>query len=145
MIMQNILQEVNLRMDRERLLMYIERIISELDGTRSVINVGNALAFLGHMKTMGQMAFEPDTVYRLASVLFFDDTEDLRTWDKKYNEKKIAGWREDGTLDFFYNKPFKELIGLKDISETDLKLYLERAQELTDAYKSVLNSATPGL
>lgn len=142
MVMQNLLQEVNLRMDRERFLEYVKRIISELDGTRNVVNVGNALAFLGHMKTMGEMAFEPDTVYRLASVIFFDDTEDLRTWDKKYNEKKIAGWKEDGTLDFFYSKPFKELIGLNDISETDLKTYLERAQELIDGYKSVLSSAT---
>lgn len=143
MIIQNILQEVYLRIDRERLAQYIKRITSEIDGSRGQINIGNALAYLGQLNTMTELAFEPDTVYRLASVIYFDETEDLRKWDRKYNEQKIVGWKENGTLDFFFNKPFRELIGLKDISLTDLKDYLEKVAALSEGYRSVMNSETP--
>lgn len=143
MFIQNFLQEVFFRMDSERLKEYIARITSEIDGTRGQINIGNALEFLHHMKNLTQLAFEPDTVYRLASTVFFDDTEDLRTWDRGHNEKKIQGWREDGTLDFFYKKGFSELIGLRNISQTDMRDYLDKAARLSEEYRRVLNSGAP--
>ena len=119
---QNFLQEVYFRMDLDRLKMYISRVREEIDGSKNgQINVGNACAFLDQMKNLTELAFEPDTVYRLASVIFFDDTEDVTKWDKAHNDKKIAAWKEEGTLDFFYKRPFTALMRLKDISETDLR------------------------
>lgn len=142
MVIQNFLQEVNMRMDRERLKLYAKRMREELDGTKGTINVGNAIMLVEQILTLTELAFEPDTVYRLASALHFDATEDLTTWDKGHNDKKIKGWKEAGTLDFFYRKPLKELIGLRDISETDLRGFLEKVQALNDAYSTSL-SATP--
>lgn len=141
-IIANFLQEVFFRMDREMLRMYVTRIKSEIDGTKGQINIGNALEFLGHMDKLTGLAFESDTMYRLASAVYFDDTELLNTWDQKHNEHKIQGWKEDGTLDFFFKRPFSELTGLKNISVTDMRGFLEASVRLKDEYKRVLNSAT---
>lgn len=143
MVIQNFLQEVFFRMDLERLKAYITRIISELDNSKGQVNVGNAIVFLHQMKSLTELAFEPDTIYRLASAVYFDETEDLRSWDGKHNELKITGWKEDGTLDFFYKKGFAELIGLKDISETDMRDYLDKAARMSEELKRVLNSEAP--
>lgn len=140
MVLQNFLQEVNFRMSTDTLKMYISKITNELNATKGAVNIGNALELLGHMKHLTELAFEPDTVYRMASVLFFDDTEDLRTWNRQHNEKKIAAWKSEATLDFFYKRPFTELTGLSGISETDLQNYLAKVSSLTEKYTSVIQS-----
>jgi hypothetical protein len=149
MFVQNFLQEVFYRMDLDRLKAYIARIRSEIDGSKKdkegtpQVNFGNAIVFLDQMKTLTELAFEPETVYRLASVIYFDESEDVTKWDKGHNDKKIAAWKEDGTLDFFYGRPFIELTGLKGISETDLRECLDKFQRLTDVYNIALSSKTP--
>lgn len=147
MFVQNFLQETMYRMTVDRLKAYIARVRSEIDGTKMKdggpqINIGNAIVFLDQMKNLTELAFEPETVYRLASVIYFDETEDITKWDKDHNDKKIAAWKEEGTLDFFYGRPFIELTGLKGISETDLRDCLDKFQKLTDEYNTVLNSGT---
>lgn len=140
MVIQNFLQEVFFRMDSERLKQYINKIVSELDNSKGSINVGNAIVWLHQMKTLTELAFEPETIYRLASAIYFDATEDLRTWDREYNGKKIDGWKENRTLDFFFSKPFIELIGLKNMSETDIQDYLEKVASMNAEFGRVLNS-----
>lgn len=149
MFVQNFLQEVFYRMTVDRLKAYIARVRSEIDGSKTTadgtpqVNFGNAIVFLDQMKNLTELAFEPETVYRLASVIYFDETEDVTRWDRAHNEKKIAAWKEEGTLDFFYGRPFIELTGLSGISETDLRDCLEKYQRLTESYSTVLNSGTP--
>jgi len=138
LILQGMLQEVNFRMSLDTLRAYVKRIKEELNGSKGTVNLGNALMFLGHMENLTELAFEPDTVYRLASCLFFDDVEDLRGWDKKHNEDKIRAWRENGTLDFFYNKLFQEFINLRNTSEIDIAVYLDRVGELKKSYDSAI-------
>ncbi len=140
LILQAFLQEVNFRMSTETLKTYIVKISEHLNGSKGTINIGNALELLGHMKNLTELAFEPDTVYRLASCLFFDEHEDLRTWDKGHNEKKIRAWREEGTHDFFYDKLFQELTGLSDISETAITDYLDKVAELKKSYDYAIQS-----
>jgi hypothetical protein len=140
LVLQAFLQEVNFRMSTDTLKTYILKITQELNGSKGSVNLGNALELLGHMKNLTELAFEPDTVYRLGSCLFFDDSEDLRTWDKGHNENKIRAWRAMGTLDFFYDKLFQELTGLKDISQTAITDYLEKVGDLKKKYDSVIQS-----
>lgn len=139
LILQGMLQEVNFRMSLDTLKAYLKKLDEELNGSKGSINIGNALVYIGHMKNLTELAFEPETVYRLASCLFFDDKEDLRSWDKRHNEAKIRAWRENGTLDFFYNKVFQEFINLRNISETDIRDYLDQVEELKKNYDSVIH------
>lgn len=127
-------------MDLERLKQYINTIVSELDNSKGTVNVGNAIVYLHQMKTLTELAFEPETIYRLSSGIYFDDTEDLRTWDRTHNEIKIKGWKENGTLDFFFSKPFIELTGLKNMSQIDIQDYLDKVASMNEEYGRVLNS-----
>jgi hypothetical protein len=53
----------------------------------------------------------PDFVYKLASVIFFDNTESPYSYSFEYNKKKIEEWKKSGdTLDFFLSRLSNELI-----------------------------------
>lgn len=128
--MQDFLQEVNLRASLDTLKDENKIITAHLDGSKGNINLGKALEILSIQRQRCDLAFEPDTVYRLASCLFFDETEVLTSWDKSHNEQKIKQWKEANVQDFFFHKLFQELTGLKDLSPDVLANYLKAAPEL---------------
>jgi hypothetical protein len=54
---------------------------------------------------------EPDLMYKLASVIFFDQNENPTVYEFKYGENKIKAWKKNTSLtDFFLSKPLRELI-----------------------------------
>jgi hypothetical protein len=128
--MQDFLQEVNLRATIDTLKEENRIVTANLDMSKGKIDLGKALEVLSIQRQRLELAFEPDTVYRLASCLYFDETEVLTAWDKAYNEKKIAVWKESHTLDFFFHKLFQELTGLKDLSRDVLTNYLQKVPEV---------------
>jgi hypothetical protein len=67
----------------------------------------------------------PDFIYKLASVVFFDKSESLYSYDHEYNSKKIDKWKAaGGTLDFFSKTPLAELVPLLKMPERDTQTYL---------------------
>lgn len=67
----------------------------------------------------------PDFIYKLASVVFFDKSESLYSYDHDYNSKKIDKWKAaGGTLDFFSKTPLAELVPLLKMPERDTQTYL---------------------
>lgn len=142
MFIQNFLQEVNLRMNLDTLKDYIKAMRKQIDGSKGAVDIVRLAVLIDQMESRVELAFEPDTVYRLASCIFFDETELLTTYNLKHNEAKIAAWKSEGTLDFFYKKPFEELTGLKGISPDVIRNYLEAvpkyAEKLTYAMREQL-------
>ncbi len=54
---------------------------------------------------------EPELMYKLASVVFFDQFENPYTYEFKYGENKMKFWKKNTCLkDFFLQKPLLELI-----------------------------------
>ena len=111
---------------------------AHLDGSKGTINIGKVLEILSIHRQQYDLAFEPETVFRLASCLYFDETEDLRTWDKKHNEEKIKKWKESHTIDFFFHKLFQELTGLRNLSPTVLQNYLQKAPETIKGWQLII-------
>ena len=67
----------------------------------------------------------PDFIYKLASVIFFDKTESLYSYDYDYNKLKIEKWKAaGGTLDFFSKTPLAELVPSLRMPEKDTQTYL---------------------
>jgi len=127
--LQDFLQETQLRMTIEQARKDNEIMTSHLDGSKGTINIAKVLEILSIHRQQFNLAFEPDTVFRLASCLFFDEAEDLRTWDKQHNEEKIKRWKESHTVDFFFHRLFQELTGLNNLSRTVLVNYLQQVPE----------------
>ena len=55
-----------------------------------------------NLKERLNLAPFPDHIYKLASVIFFDETESPYSYDFEYNQKKIAAWKKDGDLLYFF-------------------------------------------
>jgi len=63
------------------------------------------------LKQRLELPKEPDLMYKLASVVFFDQKENPEVYEFKYGENKIKAWKKNTELtDFFLSKPLQELI-----------------------------------
>ena len=132
-MVQTYFLEYDLRMDHKLFKQYIESIEKTLDGSAGQVNIGKAFELISKMKARAELAFAPDQAYNLASIVYFDETEDLYKYDLDYNRTKISRWKEAGDLAFFYTKPLDDLLGLKNFSEPDLAAYIKAADQiLTD-------------
>lgn len=126
------LKEVDLRMNLETLQNYVNEIKRVLNGgdKKNLVSMEALWRVTLNLESRISLAFEPASVERLAAVLFFDETEDLRTYDRKYGEDKIKYWKENNVKDFFLTMPIIELLGLKGISLTSLEEYIQESQQL---------------
>lgn len=67
---------------------------------------------------------EPDLMFKLASVVFFDQYENPLTYEFKYGENKIRNWKKSTSLtDFFLQKPLLELIPYLQNAGENLEQY----------------------
>lgn len=140
-IMQTFLQEYNLRTDLDTLRGNIKQLKKCLNPTvkdgKGQLELGRALELLDIMDQQAEIAFEPETVYRLASCIYFDDKEIISSYDKDHNENKIARWKEANTVDFFFDKLFQELTNLRVTSKDDLLNYLDKVPQLLGGWKKM--------
>lgn len=129
------LKEHEIRMDIETLKGYIQLMEDEINAKDGAISIHNLSVIIYKLKTRTNMAWNIDTIKRLASVIYFDRTENLKGYDEEYGKKKITFWDENKNLDFFLQTPIAELLGLQGISETFLQTYIqEQTQTLRDLY-----------
>lgn len=117
------LKEADLRMDRETLINFIETMKNILNGgpKKNNVSMTEMVKIILNMESRIVLGFEPASIARLASVIYFDETEDLKTYNKVHGLKKVEFWKKNNTMDFFLTKPIVELFGLSDISITFLE------------------------
>lgn len=129
-VLQSFLLSYDLRMDYTLFKAYLEQIESVLNGAKGSINLAKAFELIEKMKARAALAFDPAQAYNIASVVYFDQNEDLYKYDSIHNQNKIAAWKEAGQLDFFYTRPISELLGLSNFSESALTEYIKEASDL---------------
>lgn len=139
-VLQAYLQEYYLRTSLEQLKAGLAKVKGYLNPTigkdgGGTLQLGKALEQLEIMEQRANIAFEPDTVFRLASVLYFDDQEILSAYDRQHNEKKIQAWKDSEAVDFFFHKLFQELTLLRPTSKTDLVNYLRQVPGLLNGWR----------
>jgi len=123
------LREHELRMTPKMFNDYLDKIEAQLNGRSGTIELSKIAVMIYNMRSHANLAFLPETIEKLASVVYFDETEDLRDYDPEYGKKKIAEWKEDGQYSFFLTRPIVELLNLEGISVTSLEKYMQSAQE----------------
>lgn len=128
------LQEVELRMDLKTLNAYLDDIEKNISGGKGVINLTKVAESIAKMRTRTALHFDVETAKKLASVIYFDEDEDLTTYDLAKGREKMDAWGKDlKTMDFFLTKPMRELLGLSDISEIALADYINQQVEIIKA------------
>ncbi len=104
---------------------------------KNPINIFEIKKLNEQLKERLQMALPPPRmVALLASVYYFDSSENPYKYDRTYAEKKIEKWKaekitvEDDEVgyDFFLLKPIQSLLPSLDLSDSDLQNYLTIAE-----------------
>lgn len=131
-------REVDMRMSIELLHEYINNLKTCLKGEKGKVDLETAWKTIFNIETRISLAFEPNTVKKLASVVYFTDTEILTTWDKvKDGSEKVKFWDRYNCLDFFLTRPISELLRLSDSSLTSLETYLNQVYPILEELNSV--------
>lgn len=103
--------EMEMKCDKEYLEAHCKAIDKILNENKKGINVTYLAQINLNLKERLSLTPMPNFVYKLASAVFFDETESELSYDWEYNEKKIARWKKDPKLlDFFLHRLASELI-----------------------------------
>lgn len=134
--MQEFFLEYDLRMKKETFDAFVDDTLKHLSGGTGTVRIDKAVENLLKMKARAALAFAPDQAYNLATIEYFDDTENLYGYDEDHNRKKKKAWVEDKKIDFFYMRPLDELLGLSGYSEADLSAYIQASSEIIESLTS---------
>lgn len=122
--------EMEMKVDKEYLESHtkaMEKLLSNPKG----INITYIARLNLNLKERLELMPLPDFVYKLASVVFFDETESPYSYSFDYNKKKIEEWKKSGeTLDFFLSRLSNELIpSLKPVTGNS-KMFFQAAERI---------------
>ncbi len=133
-----IYEEFNMRCDRDYLKAHT-RAMEILLSDPKKINI-QAIAVIN--KNLGErlnMAVFPDHIYKLASVIFFDETESSYSYDYQYNNKKIEEWKATGgSLDFFMKTPLRDLIPALQLQSGSADTYFQVSEMIDQLHRTDL-------
>lgn len=130
--------EMDMRCDREYLELHC-RAMDKLLSDPKKIQVGYIAQINANLKDRLNLMVVPDFIYKLASVVFFDESESPYKYDLDYNEKKIAKWKEDpGTLDFFLQTPLKELVPFLKAQQDVSSMFSSLAEQVAKTHQALL-------
>lgn len=132
-----IYEEFNMRTTREYLEAHVRA--TELLINSNPIKLTTIAQINQNLKERLQLALFPDHIYKLASVIFFDQTESPYNYDYAYNAKKIEKWKAaGGTLDFFLKTPLKDLIPSIKLPEQNVDHYFQTAEAVDQLHRKNL-------
>ena len=124
-------REVDMNVDSEFLLRHLEEIDKTLKS--NPIDVFRIKSLNDQLITRLKLPKDPELMYKLASVVFFDQGESPEVYEWEYGMKKIAFWKENATLkDFFLSKPLRELIPFLEYAGENLEMF---SQMISDVNK----------
>ena len=125
-----IYEEVQSRCTRELILLHTDAINNLL--LANPINVFEIKKLNEALKERADFIISGDTLWKLASVVYFDETENPYDYDYKYGIKKIQEWQKEKDVSaFFFNTPISKLIPSLTLSESDLRTYIKVAEAVT--------------
>lgn len=122
--------EMEMRVDKAYLELHTKAMEKLLSDPKK-INVMYIAQLNLNLKERLELMPLPDFVYKLASVVFFDETESPYSYSFEYNYKKIEEWKKSGdTLDFFLSRLSSELIpSLKPVAGNS-KMFFRVAEQV---------------
>jgi predicted transcriptional regulator len=139
------LKEFDLNVSREKLKEFMEAFEIVLEGgkKKQQISLGRLWELVINLKSrVNNLAFAPQLAKDLAAIAFFDDTEDITSFDSEYGKKKIALWEEHKVNDFFFEKPIGDLLNVNSSSATALEEYLKTAEQVIQDLNSGLQKVS---
>ena len=89
-----------------------------------------AIELQSEMKYRSEWLFEPTSLYKYASVLYFDLQEDVTDYDMEYNHTKIKYWsKKKSLLRLLLKELMSNAENLLSLSKEDFQTYLSSLQK----------------
>lgn len=133
-----IYNEMEMKVDKEYLELHTKAMENLLSDPKK-INVMYIAQLNMNLKERLELMPLPDFVYKLASVIFFDETESPYSYSFDYNKKKIEEWKKtDGTLDFFLSRLSNELIPSLKPATGNSKMFFQVAEQVAGIHRTDL-------
>lgn len=136
--------EMDMRCDKAFLLAALTGITNELnkDAKLDKVKIGNIISVL---KERVEFIIEPECLYNLASVVYFDATENPYRYDYKYGREKVQKFKSEEMESFFLRQPIAALIPSINLSGGDLSLYLQIQEKVNrQQLKNIFTTLLPG-
>ena len=135
------MEELVMRCSANYLKLHIEAVEKIFNNPRK-IDLPNLIRLHNNLKDRVQLlSVMPEHVFKMASVVFFTKEESPFNYDPKFNETKIAAWRESGNMyDFFLQTPLKTLLPFLALPEASSKDYLKVAEKLNQMHLKDLSN-----
>ncbi|MDF2381329.1 hypothetical protein JMG10_07625 [Nostoc ellipsosporum NOK] len=129
-------KELDMNTDRAFLEAHTKAFDNALSGKEINIDTLISLKKLNdQLKQRLSLPKEPDLMYKLASVVFFDQFENPAVYEFKYGEKKIRAWKKNVNMaDFFLQRPLLELIPYLQYAKENLEQFSRMTQKATQEH-----------
>lgn len=125
---KDVFQELEFKVDKRMLSAYFEAVKDAANAGK----LGHIYLITEEIQERSEYITHIDLLYKVASVLYFDQTENPYTYDPVYGYEKINRWKSDRSInDFFLETPINEYLPFSDLSKIDLAYYT-RAQVQKD-------------
>jgi len=129
--------EMEMNCDKQYLETHCKAMEKILSNPKS-IRLDYILQINNNLKERLELMPFPDYIYKLASVIFFDKTESMYSYDYDYNKLKIENWKSvGGGIDFFSRTPLKELVPSLSLPEKDSLTYLTISNIITETHRQL--------
>lgn len=130
--------EMSMKCSREYLIEHCK--VMDTIMTSDSLDISKVGQLHQQMKERLELIISPETVYKIATVIYWDSTESPWSFDYNYSRTKIIKWKEENTSDFFLLKHLRDLIPALDISEKDLKTYIQVGEQMEEQHLKVLET-----
>lgn len=134
-----IYNEMEMRCDREYLTAFCKAMDKLLSDPKR-IQIKYIAQLVMHMQERLELMPMPEFIYKLASVVYFDDSESPYMYDYTYAEKKIKFWKDSGAdLGFFLNSPMKRLIPSLALPLENLSMFSQMTEKIDAIHRARLS------
>jgi len=139
---QGIYVEMEMRCDKEYLDLHTRAMDKLINDNKKGINITYIAQLNQNLKDRLSLMPLPGFVFKLASVIFFDESESPVSYDFSYNEKKIATWKKDPELlAFFLSRLATELIPSLQPAAKSSSMYFQVAEKIDKIHRDNLTKA----
>lgn len=122
--------ELNMRVDRNFLLKHTEAVAKILSGDKiSLPQLMEISKLNAQLRERTKWIIDADLSYKLATIVFFDESENPYDYDWQYNERKAKLFKAKGS-DFFLSTPMQTLIPSLGSLQGDVDMYLAAQEEI---------------
>jgi hypothetical protein len=121
-------KEIEMNCDLSYLQAHVQAINNLL--LKNPINIFDIKKLNDQLDQRLRLPKDPELMYKLASVVFFDQDENPQVYEWAYCAKKIEFWKKNASLtDFFLQKALQELIPYLQFAGKNLETFSQMIEE----------------